>query len=389
MELLFQTQLHNGGWPLISSENNGSIISTCCAIHALSMDKPKGYEKIIKRGAKWILSQQEINGFWYESGEDSVMLTVLALESIHLASGGLNNSFSLDTKFSKDSYSVEKDENDVHFDYSKEEWFLLKIPEFITVSLEEAKIFKPKIALVTAIEIELNAVLKKMKPPKGMKKVRKVVSGSETYYLGVFGAFETVVTKSSMGSQGPSGSTLTVASLINDWDPTAIILVGIAFGAYREKQKEGDVLIAESLIPYENQRISEGRDEYRNDIIPSSNALINRFMQPLDWKFYHPTTKEVVKMHFGKILTGEKLIDNKDFKKNLLEKYPKTIGGEMEGSGLYSAAEKYKKHWVLIKSVCDWADGNKTDKYQSFAAASAVSFCEFVFNNKHALDNVK
>jgi hypothetical protein len=64
---------------------------------------------------------------------------------------------------------------------------------------------------------------------------------------------------------------------------------------------------------------------------------------------------------FGLILSGEKLVDNQDFRDQLRRLEPEAIGGEMEGVGLYAAAERSraKVDWILVKAICDWADGQK------------------------------
>ena len=31
----------------------------------------------------------------------------------------------------------------------------------------------------------------------------------------------------------------------------------------------------------------------------------------------------------------------------------------MEGTGVYAAAYRNKVDWILVKAICDWADGNK------------------------------
>ncbi|KJV05995.1 hypothetical protein [Methylocucumis oryzae] len=49
------------------------------------------------------------------------------------------------------------------------------------------------------------------------------------------------------------------------------------------------------------------------------------------------------KLEFGQILTGEKLVDNVDYRDNLKAIYAiEAIGGEMEGSGLYTSAHDKK-----------------------------------------------
>jgi len=52
----------------------------------------------------------------------------------------------------------------------------------------------------------------------------------------------------------------------------------------------------------------------------------------------------------------------------------------MEGVGLAASAERERQEWILVKAICDWADGQKTDEHQEFAAASAVSFVQHLLN---------
>jgi nucleoside phosphorylase len=388
IELLFQTQLNCGGWPLISNESEGSLLSTCLAIHALALAKPKGWKSSLNKAKEWLINNQNNSGFWHIDGGPIVMLTVLALESIHLASDNTRVSFRIDKSIEKHPDLINETDEDSHFDYSNEVWYKSPIPKVRSISKDEAiNIFMPKIALITAVEVEQIAVLKKLKPPKGKRNIWKVFDGGETYYLGRFGEFDAVVTLSEMGSQGASGSTLTIDSLIRIWNPIGLIMVGIAFGANKRKHKAGDVLIANSIIPYENQRVGD-TIIYRSPVIPSSHELINRIRNIFDWQFVRPDNSPVNK-HIGHILSGEKLVDNIEFKTKLLEHYPQVIGGEMEGSGLWSSAQKHKKSWILIKSVCDWGDGNKHDDFQELAAASAVSLCEHIFNDKYTLDGMK
>lgn len=387
--LLFQTQLNSGGWPIKSNDSEASIISTCFAIHALSISKPDGWKSLVKKAKEWLLKKQDEFGFWTIQGGPTVMLTVLVLDSIHLASGEKNITFSLEVESIKDAiHHIESDIEEPVFNYSNEEWFNSPIPDSNSISKNEAiECFKPRIALVTAVDVELIAVLKRLKPPKRKRKVWKVIDGGETYYLGRFGEFDTVIVMSSMGSQGISGSTLTIDSLIRLWDPTGVVLLGIAFGANRKRHKVGDVLIADNIIPYEQQRVGE-EVIYRNPIAPSSHELINRIRNTLDWDFRRPDNSKVDK-HIGDVLSGEKLVDNIEFKNALIAQYPQVIGGEMEGSGLWASASRHKKSWILIKSVCDWGDGKKHKNYQLLAAASAVSLCEHIFKDKHSLDGMK
>lgn len=57
----------------------------------------------------------------------------------------------------------------------------------------------------------------------------------------------------------------------------------------------------------------------------------------------------------------------------------------MEGEGGYAAAEQAKIETILVKSICDWADGHKNDNAHSFAASTAVSLVEYIFNQPDVL----
>jgi nucleoside phosphorylase len=58
----------------------------------------------------------------------------------------------------------------------------------------------------------------------------------------------------------------------------------------------------------------------------------------------------------------------------LLKIEPEAIGGEMEGAGLYAAARDAKVDWILVKAICDWADGTKNNDAQPQAARNAAQF---------------
>jgi nucleoside phosphorylase len=63
------------------------------------------------------------------------------------------------------------------------------------------------------------------------------------------------------------------------------------------------------------------------------------------------------KVHFGLILTGEKLVDNIDFRNQLGQFEPEAVGGEIEGAGLYVACQDKKVDWILVKAIRDWLMG--------------------------------
>lgn len=80
---------------------------------------------------------------------------------------------------------------------------------------------------------------------------------------------------------------------------------------------------------------------------------------------------------FGLLLSGDKLINNRQFRDALLKLEPEALGGEMEGAGVYAAAQSFHTDWIIIKAICDWADGKKDEhkkERRDEAARNAVAF---------------
>ncbi len=60
----------------------------------------------------------------------------------------------------------------------------------------------------------------------------------------------------------------------------------------------------------------------------------------------------------------------------------------MEGAGLTTASIQVGLPWILVKSICDWGDGNKHKKHQPLVAAAAASLVHHVLSHKGALDDL-
>lgn len=275
-------------------------------------------------------------------------------------------------------------------DYSNESWFTRKLPDIKSVSKDECKTtIDPRIGLFVATEVERQATLKRMRPPKGKKSVFQVFIGNNTYYVGRFGVNDAVICMTGMGSTGRDASTIVASEFIDEWKLRAVVMVGIAFGKDSEKQAIGTVLVSDRVIQYETQRVSTDKIIDRGSELPAGITLLNRFRNVVGCQFTGPKLNECG-MQVGPILSGDKLVDDPELKKSLFERFPTAIGGEMEGAGLASAAERRKDkcEWIVVKAICDWADGNKSKDHQEFAAASAVALVEHVFNQVGALDAI-
>lgn len=183
-----------------------------------------------------------------------------------------------------------------------------------------------------------------------------------------------------MGSGGGGASQAVVRDAIDDLDPKNIVMVGIAFGMRPDEQEIGTVLVSKQLHCYEMQRVGtkgvKAVCTLRGDRVTASAKLLSKF-RASQYRWGGPVA-------FGLILSGEKLIDNESFRRSLAGQSPEVLGGEMEGAGLYAAASDLGKDWIIVKAVCDWADGNKAhpkkDEFQKKAAGRAADFVIFTIS---------
>lgn len=246
------------------------------------------------------------------------------------------------------------------------------------------------ILLVTVTDVEVRAVLDVLHAQFNRSFIRRHV-GDKTYYdLGSIGGAAVAMVQSEMGAGGLGAALLTVQKGIDALKPVAVIMVGIAFGTDPKKQRIGDVLVARQLMPYEPQRLGQTKAgalelRARGDRSPASPGLLDKFRSGvLDWR--PPTASSelrgavIPKVHFGLVVSGEKLVDNQAFRDQLLRIEPDAIGGEMEGAGLYVAAYDRNVAWILVKAICDWADGNKGRNKKQRQRLAAKNAVEFVFH---------
>lgn len=281
------------------------------------------------------------------------------------------------------------DTEDLEYDDEDQPWFASKFPKTIGIDQEQIDVLKNEIDVVimTATDKELDAVMHLVGYYPGRKSILQAFVGTETYFLGKFGMYKAAITMCFSGSVGEGSSALATSRAINTWSPRAVIMAGIAFGKDPAKQKIADVMVASQIIPYERVRVSKQEVVFRAPIPPSNATLLNRFRNARTWHFTRPDGKECALL-IDPLLSGEKLVDNLAFKRQLFQVHPQAIGGEMEGAGVCSAAGSVGVPWILVKSICDWGDGKKHKRYQTLAAAASASLVHHVLSQNGVLNGI-
>ena len=222
------------------------------------------------------------------------------------------------------------------------------------------------VLLITVTDVEAQAIFD-LFPNKS----QRPINGKIYYDLGSVGTARTFMVQCT--GPGPTPARICIEEGIQALSPPIVIMVGIAFGLRPEKQHIGDILVSRQIEDYDQQKIgtdSNGHQEIyaRGDRVRASERLLNRF------KAGQHEWQAPPDIHFGLILSGSKVVSHKGFRDELLRVAPEAIGGEMEGTSLYEVWKRIHIEWVLVKAICDWADDEKNDAYQTLAAKNAARF---------------
>jgi nucleoside phosphorylase len=231
---------------------------------------------------------------------------------------------------------------------------------------------RPDLVLVTVNEHETQAIHDAFLEATGTEGIPVTLEERLYHNLGTVNGTTVYHAISEMGSGGSGGMQQTVEKAISALDPGAVIAVGIAFGVNEEKQAIGDILVSKLLRLYDLQRVGKrSRIDLRGARPDASPRLMSHF------RGFAQTKWKGAEVRFGVMLTGDKLVDNVDYRDQLIKFEGEAEGGEMEGAGLYVSSYDNKVDWIVIKAICDWADGNKgVDKTarQKLAAKNAAEF---------------
>ena len=262
----------------------------------------------------------------------------------------------------------------------------MKLYQDIHKSDIEAKTYN--ILIVTATETETKAFHEVM-----ADSILRVICGDYTYYLGQVGQYNIIhVQCLQMGSLNPGGSSLTINTALQEWAHIkAVMMVGICFGFDDEKQQIGDVVVSSAIRNYETRRMGATEEIPRGSTYQTDKCLLNAFNNlKLSWENIGIDDQRK-DMTLGLYISGEQLVDNKTIRNQLRSESPEAKAGEMEGNGLVAACESARKPWILVKAICDFADGNKgkdKDMRQAIAAASAANCCAAALEQTTAFETI-
>lgn len=167
------------------------------------------------------------------------------------------------------------------------------------------------------------------------------------------------LTPLSTGSFSKGGSRDAAACALEHFRPELAVSLGVAFGADFKEQELGDVLVSKRILSWDTNSLTDGKITLRSEeVYPTNDRLFSRWSPFLSSELQLKASHGF-RWYFGPLLSGGSVVNGAEDKRRLMDaaaaKGERAVGGEMEGTGLYSVCGGQGVPCVVIKGICDWA----------------------------------
>jgi nucleoside phosphorylase len=189
--------------------------------------------------------------------------------------------------------------------------------------------------------------------------------------------------------------------MINSFKPKYVAMTGITAGI-KGKTQHGDIVVADpawdwgsgkwvssdgkltfSQAPHQLSLNTSLRSKFK--LFSRNKAVMSQIKS--DWMGDAPSYELV--LHVGPLASGASVLADGKTIEEIRRQHRQLLGVEMETYGLYVAAEEApspKPQYFSIKSVVDFGDGEKDDKFQKYAAFTSTRALKY-FTEMYLLDD--
>ncbi len=203
------------------------------------------------------------------------------------------------------------------------------------------------IGIIGALNEELEAII------NDLTELEEVKLKIRTFYKGKINNKEVVIVLAGIGKVNAA---ITTSLLIENFNVTSIINIGVAGGQNGVKHK--DVVISSEVLYHDVDVVSIGK--YVRGQMPGSDALFYA-----DENLLKKTKQILNNLHFnykiGKIASGDQFIYSKDKLKEVNELYDDIYAVEMEAAAIAHTATLYHVPFIIYRSISDLIDNQNQD----------------------------
>lgn len=201
---------------------------------------------------------------------------------------------------------------------------------------------------------------------------------------------EISVIAASACKMGMPHSTAIASKMIMKYKPQYLWMLGICAGI-AGKAELGDIIVADRTWDYGNGKFEEKEDgkitfsqdhyQYNLDAQVSTRVSListdTNFTKKIKEGYAGTPPEHSLSLKLGAMASGSAVVSSSKYLDFIKDQCRKLVGIEMEGYGVMCAGETVpdpKPSVIIAKSVCDFADADKDDDYQEYAAYTSAQF---------------
>ena len=295
------------------------------------------------------------------------------------------------------------------YDKTQDDWkiklknkidFLLKAEK----SVRNQEIYDYDVAIVNALATE-NEKVKAAFGKEGWEMENIPSDKATTFYTKIVTNEKDepirIVTCHALQMASTASSSLTT-KLLYYFRPRYLLMTGIAAAVERKDANLGDILVASKVWDGASGKIKtdeEGNDIFYPDYhelpldadvqaivarLKDNRQLLNAIEEGYQYIAGKPDTR--LQVHLGPIASVPAVLSSKEEVEKIQIHCRKLLGIEMEGYGVFHAASisahPRPQYTVLVKSVSDYADPEKSDDYQDYAMYTSAEFAKYLILNE-------
>jgi nucleoside phosphorylase len=246
------------------------------------------------------------------------------------------------------------------------------------------------ICVVTAVRSpELSAVLDL---PWGWEEL-EVLGDGTLYYRGradAAGGGHLSVVAACCARMGMVASAVLTSKMCVHFRPRFVAMCGILAAVDRDLGM-GDVVVADPTWNYESGKRAPKENEEASEFLAAPDHLAldpwlrerlaalsadSEMLDDIRRGFGGATPANALAMHVGPVASGSSVVGAADYLRDARSQHRKLVGIEMETYGVFAAvqeAQQPRPNAVSVKSVSDYADSEKSDEFQRYAAYTSAS----------------
>lgn len=258
------------------------------------------------------------------------------------------------------------------------------------------------VAIITAVQVERDAIR-----ALSSEWNEKVIDGDSTiYYETEWGGSEKKykIITTSLTQMGMVAAATITTKIIYNFCPKYVIMSGIA-GGIKADYEFGDIIIPREVKDYCSGKYTtplDGEKESRENplkyFVPTATSIstdidvINKISQDYSGVLYdiykswpQHNAYKVPNIRTGYMASGDSVIQNAEVINIMIKSHLRQADGlDMEAYGMYYAALQAiapKPIPICMKAISDFADKEKTDEHQAYAAFISAKFTKYFVEN--------